>query len=143
MKRLFALLLVCLLPMQVFAGMLTYRTAVDTVALLEQVAVAAALQAPAAAAQADADQALLADADSNDNSGNIDSVDNSVDNSDDDNGAYADSEDFSNHVGVGDEPVLNTVLAFVADSATLAPALRSDAASQPPFLPPAGRPPRG
>ena len=60
----------------------------------------------------------------------------------DDDLSYADTEDFSSHAGVGDETVLNPVMAFVSDSATLAPALRSDDARQPPFLPLAGRPPR-
>lgn len=139
MKRLFAILLICLLPVQVFAGMLTYKTAVDSVALEQQVqqqeqlrqalelAVAAGNDVgadDAAADKAAKEQAL------------IDATDG------DDDLSYADTEDFSSHAGVGDETVLNPALAFVSDSATLAPALRSDDARQPPFLPLAGRPPR-
>jgi len=63
--------------------------------------------------------------------------------SDDDSTGYADSgEDFSTHAGIGDEPVLMQSLAMVPQTSRLAPALRSDAALQPPFLPRAGRPPR-
>ena len=136
MKRLFALLLICLLPMQVFAGMLTYKTGIDSAALELQVQQQQMLEAQlemqrrlaevaGAGLMAADDQALPADqADCDDDT------------------SYADSEDFSNHAGVGDETVLNPTLAFIVDSATLAPALRSDDARQPPFLPPAGRPPR-
>lgn len=126
MKRLLALLLICLLPMQVFAGLLTYRTAVDTVALqaqFDQLAQSATLLSAS-----DAAPTLMLAADETD--------------VDDDSSDFADSDDFSTHAGVGDEPVLHSAQVFVCDSATLAPSLHSDAASQPPFLPPAGRPPR-
>jgi hypothetical protein len=137
MKRLFAILLICLLPVQVFAGMLTYKTAVDSVALEQQVqqqeqlrqalelAAATGSDANADSVDAAAQQQALADA-----------------NDGDDDLSYADTEDFSSHAGVGDETVLNPAMVFVSDSATLAPALRSDDARQPPFLPLAGRPPR-
>nr|WP_238533889.1 hypothetical protein [Herbaspirillum lusitanum] len=116
--------------------MLTYKTAIDSVALEQQVqqqeqlrqalelAAAAGSDVSAAADKAAQEQAL---ADATDG---------------DDDLSYADTEDFSSHAGVGDETVLNPALAFVSDSATLAPALRSDDARQPPFLPLAGRPPR-
>ncbi len=139
MKRLFAILLICLLPVQVFAGMLTYKTAIDSAALEQQVqqqeqlrqalelaAIAGSGANTDSADDATAQQQALAD---------------STD-GDDDDLSYADTEDFSSHAGVGDETVLNPAMAFVADSATLAPALRSDDARQPPFLPLAGRPPR-
>ena len=135
MKRLFAILLICLLPVQVFAGMLTYKTAIDSVALEQQVQqqeqlrqaleLAAASGADVNADDAVAQQQALADSTEGD-----------------DDLSYADTEDFSSHAGVGDETVLNPAMAFVSDSATLAPALRSDDARQPPFLPLAGRPPR-
>jgi len=134
MKRLFAILLICLLPVQVFAGMLTYKTAIDSVALEQQVQQQEQLRqalelAAAAGGDVNADDAVarqqaLADS------------------ADGDDLSYADTEDFSSHAGVGDETVLNPAMAFVSDSATLAPALRSDDARQPPFLPLAGRPPR-
>ncbi|MFL9879343.1 hypothetical protein PQR63_13175 [Herbaspirillum rhizosphaerae] len=141
MKRLFALLLICLLPMQVFAGMLTYKTGIDSAALELQVQQQQMLEmqrlltevagAGQTAADDQHDQQILAA-----QSDQIDQADR------DDDTSYADSEDFSNHAGVGDETVLNPTLAFIVDSATLAPVLRSDDARQPPFLPPAGRPPR-
>jgi hypothetical protein len=90
MKRLLAFLLICLLPMQVFAGLLTYRTAVDTVALqaqFDQLAQSATLLAAD-----DVAPALTLAADDTD-------VDDSSD--------FADSDDFSTHAGVGDEPVLH------------------------------------
>ena len=126
MKRLFALLLICLLPMQVFAGMLTYKTAIDSAALELQVQweqQRELLQWSTAGAGQDL-QALPDQVDGDDDS------------------AYADSEDISNHAGVGDETVLNPALVFLVDSASLAPTQHSDDARQPPFLPPAGRPPR-
>jgi hypothetical protein len=126
MKRLLAFLLICLLPMQVFAGLLTYRTAVDAVALQAQFD--QLTQSAALLAADDVAPALTLVADDTD--------------IDDDSSDFADSDDFSTHAGVGDEPVLHSAQVFVFDSATLAPSLHSDAASQPPFLPPAGRPPR-
>jgi hypothetical protein len=135
MKRLFAILLICLLPVQVFAGMLTYKTAIDSVALEQQVQQQEQLrQALELAATAGTD--VNADDAAAQQQALADSTDG------DDDLSYADTEDFSSHAGVGDETVLNPAMAFVSDSATLAPALRSDDARQPPFLPLAGRPPR-
>lgn len=134
MKRLFALLLICLLPMQVFAGMLTYKTAIDSAALelqVQQEQQRQLLQLLAEPSGADQTQAAA-----DDQQALADQADR------DDDNAYADNEDFSNHAGVGDETVLNPALVFLVDSATLAPTLHSDDARQPPFLPPAGRPPR-
>lgn len=109
MKRLFVLLLICLLPMQVFAGVVTYYKAQ---------AQSLPGMTTELAGQADAQHGSPSDA------------------------ASCDNENFSQHAGLGDEPVLHMGLMFVADSTRLAPALRSDAAIQPPFLPPAARPPR-
>ncbi len=135
MKRLFAILLICLLPVQVFAGMLTYKTAIDSVALEQQVQQQEQLrQALELAAVAGSDVNL------DDAAAQQQALADSTDGDDD--LSYADTEDFSSHAGVGDETVLNPAMAFVSDSATLAPALRSDDARQPPFLPLAGRPPR-
>jgi len=135
MKRLFAILLICLLPVQVFAGMLTYKTAIDSVALEQQVQQQEQLrQALEFATAAGSDVSV--DDDAAQQQATADAA-----NGDDDL-SYADTEDFSSHAGVGDETVLNPAMAFVSDSATLAPALRSDDARQPPFLPLAGRPPR-
>lgn len=141
MKRLFAILLICLLPVQVFAGMLTYKTAVDSAALEQQVQQQEQLRQAlelAATAGSDANAEIADDA-----AAQQQALADAADAADgDDDLSYADTEDFSSHAGVGDETVLNPAMAFVADSATLAPALRSDDARQPPFLPLAGRPPR-
>jgi len=115
MKRLLVLLLICLLPMQVFAGMVTFK-----VATASQTRLGTMPGVDVASADDKGDQHVLGD--------NAD--------------AGADNDDFSNHATIGDEPVMHLAQLFVVDAATLAPALRSDAACQPPFLPPAGRPPR-
>ncbi|HZG22166.1 MAG TPA: hypothetical protein VE092_19295 [Herbaspirillum sp.] len=137
MKRLWVLLLICLLPVQVFAAVLTYASSMAatdfsapvpahaTVAVQHLADQTVSLADHAAAG--DQSHAVVADAAAND----------------DDGAGYADSgEDFSTHAGIGDEPVLIQSLAIVPQTSRLAPALRSDAAMQPPFLPRAGRPPR-
>ena len=119
MKRLFVLFLICLLPMQVFAGMVT-RTSVPVQSLqLATHTHGVALDVVSGAHH---------------HGGISDPEDADV--------SAAESEDFSSHAGIGDEPTLSTVPLFALDVTSLAPALRSDAASEPPFLPPAGRPPR-
>ncbi len=134
MKRLWVLLLICLLPVQVFAAVLTYASSVAATDFsAPSVATAAHHLASKTVSLSDAAKAddhgksMVADAGS----------------SDDDGAGYADSgEDFSTHAGIGDEPVLTRSLAIVPQISRLAPALSSDAAMQPPFLPRAGRPPR-
>lgn len=116
MKRLLALFLICLLPMQVFAGMLAHENSVDPATSAWQ-----QLQAETAAAAHD-QQAEEADRD-----GPL---------------SCMDSEDFFSHAGVGDETASTSALVFLVDSATPILALRSDLARQAPFLPPAGRPPQ-
>ncbi|MBV8623161.1 MAG: hypothetical protein JO174_06715 [Herbaspirillum sp.] len=134
MKRLWVLLLICLLPVQVFAAVLTYASsmaATDFSAPHAAVAVhhlaSKTVSLSDAAAADDHAQSVVADAAS----------------SGDDGAGYADSgEDFSTHAGIGDEPLLARSLPVVPQTSRLAPALSSDAAMQPPFLPRAGRPPR-
>lgn len=127
MKRLLTLILICLLPMQVFAGLLTYKIVLPTVELqaqFEERARADDLAQASLSLVALKDLAERAHSDGGESS------------------VCVDSEDLSSHTGGGDEFVLNPMLVFAIDNATLASALRSDAASQPPFLPLAGRPPR-
>ena len=139
MKRLWVLLLICLLPVQVFAAVLTYASSMAAtdfavpapvqaaVATQHLVSKTVSLSDHAVSPAEDQSHALVADAAG----------------SDEDSTGYADSgEDFSTHAGIGDEPVLMQSLAMVPQTSRLAPALRSDAALQPPFLPRAGRPPR-
>lgn len=134
MKRLWVLLLICLLPVQVFAAVLTYASSVaatDFSTPVESVVVIKQLDAkkPLVAAQAAGDSQLSAvPADGSAPA--------------DDNGYSDNGEDFSTHAGIGDEPVLARSLAVLPQTSRLAPVLHSDDASQPPFLPLAGRPPR-
>lgn len=133
MKRLWVLLLICLFPVQVFAAVLTYASSVAATDFTEPAISMVAKLANAS----DAVSAAV------DNDTHHDAVADNSSSSDDENSGYADSsEDFSTHAGIGDEPVLIQSLAVLPDQTSLAPALRSDNASQPPFLPLAGRPPR-
>lgn len=136
MKRLWVLLLICLLPVQVFAAVLTYASSVAATDFSAPAEISVAVkyldskQIAAAAEQAAADSEQHAAIGEKSASG-------------DDSTGYADSgEDFSTHAGIGDEPVLTQTLAALPQTSQVAPALRSDDASQPPFLPLAGRPPR-
>jgi hypothetical protein len=141
MKRLWVLLLICLLPVQVFAAVLTYASSVASTDFSAPAEVSVAvkyLNAKQIAAAADAAAADQASADLEPHVALGDKG-----SSGDDNTGYADSgEDFSTHAGIGDEPVLTQTLAVLPQTSQVAPALRSDDASQPPFLPLAGRPPR-
>jgi len=141
MKRLFALLLICLLPMQVFAGMLTSQVnemfdlqqesvqeSQPQLQMQQSVLTAQLVQLMAEEIAQDEPIAVAAD-DGSDIADTADTAYNDV------------GEDFSTHAGIGDEPALNGALVFVADSTTLAPAQCNDDARQPPFLPPAARPP--
>eukprot|EP01037_Dinobryon_pediforme_P045881 gene45881-58748_t len=107
MKRLFILFLICLLPMQVFAGMITFKGAIA--------------QQTQPGAMPDVNVGLsVANIDGSDSGNKGDNADTSA--------ASNDGEDFSSHAAIGDEPVLYSAQLFVVNSATLAPALRSDAA---------------
>ncbi len=52
------------------------------------------------------------------------------------------TNDFSAHAGLGDESLLSLLTVFIDDSPELTSVQRNDDALQPPFLPPATRPPR-
>lgn len=137
MKRLWLLLLICLFPVQVFAAVLTYASSVAATDFSAPVQVESNIAvkhlvdktvavADHAAADLPQSEAVADKGDAGDDSS-----------------TYADSgEDFSTHAGIGDEPVLTQSLAVLPETSSMAPALRSDDASQPPFLPRAGRPPR-
>ncbi|MBB5392392.1 MULTISPECIES: hypothetical protein [unclassified Herbaspirillum] len=139
MKRLWVLLLICLFPVQVFAAVLTYASSVAATDFSAPVQI----ELNVAAKHLGAQTVALADHAAADlpQPGAVAEADNGGAN--DDSNGYADSgEDFSTHAGIGDEPVLIQSLAVLPEPSSLAPALRSDDASQPPFLPLAGRPPR-
>lgn len=127
MKRLLVLFLICVLSLQVFAGMVSLRA-------IESQQMPLSLQM----SPVDIDHERLIQDGSNQHGDHK-----TQGASGDDAGiADADNEDFTHHAGIGDEPVLVMARLCAADSARLAPALRSDPAIQPPFLPPAGRPPQ-
>lgn len=117
MKRLLILLLICLLPMQVFAGVRAFQIdqAGDKPASWQKASVSA-------------DAVQLAEI--------LD---------EDDDGAY-DGDEFSDEsfsqTGASDETMLMPLPAFPDDPLVLTHALRHDAVRQPPFLPLPGRPPR-
>lgn len=141
MKRLWVLLLICLLPVQVFAAVLTYASSMAATDFSVPAAAHAVATRHLAAKTVSLSDAAHTDHTASDDKSQALSADAGT--SDDDGTGYADSgEDFSTHAGIGDEPLLMQSLAMVPQTSRLAPALRSDAALQPPFLPRAGRPPR-
>lgn len=113
MRRLLILLLMFLLPMQVFAGMTESQA--NTVATL--------------AVQQEILQEVLQDASACTAGDDCSSQDSVVD-------------DIEMHVDLGDETVPAFPLVFAAAAIASTPALSNDKALQPPFLPPAGPPPR-
>lgn len=114
MKRLFVLLLICLLPMQVFAGIGAYQNKhvaqAEVVsrsdATIFDILSAAAVQQDNLPAEVDVDDCL----------------------------AYG---------AAGEEPIFYASGLFVPDFPAIFSLQHSDAVMQPPFLPLAGRPPRG
>jgi hypothetical protein len=116
MKRLFILLLICLLPTQVFAGSVSYAQEhteqTEMSKLIDEVF----------------DTVLFA-AQSIDLGSAGDSQD-------------QDQDDRLMHIGAGDEPAIHAGYVFAPDLPAFVVISRSDIALQPPFLPPAGRPPR-
>jgi len=119
MRRLLILLLMFLLPMQVFAGMTEFKAnpQANVVATLVY------------AVQQDDHQDARQDAPASKTDGDCNSQDSTVD-------------DIEMHVDLGDETVPAFPLVFAAAAIASTPALSNDKARQPPFLPPAGPPPR-
>lgn len=62
--------------------------------------------------------------------------------SDDDSSQDSAADDIEMHVDLGDETVPAFPFVFAATAIASSPALSNDKARQPPFLPPAGPPPR-
>jgi hypothetical protein len=112
MQRLLILLLVFLLPMQVFAGIAESKA--DAMATL-----AYTVQLDDATAQCNL-------VDSRDAQDEQDSL----------------ADDIEMHVDLGDDTVPAFPFIFAATAIASNPALSNDKARQPPFLPPAGPPPR-
>jgi hypothetical protein len=116
MQRLLILLLIFLLPMQVFAG----------IAESTANAQAPVMTALAYTVQQDDPTAQCNIADSRDLQGSEDNT----------------ADDIEMHVDLGDETVPAFPFIFAATAIASVPALSNDKARQPPFLPPAGPPPR-
>lgn len=119
MRRLLILLLMFLLPMQVFAGVSEFKANarandVATLTYAVQHGERQEVSQPAPTCGADSDSS---------------SPDSLVD-------------DIEMHVDLGDETVPAFPLIFAAAAIASTPALSNDKARQPPFLPPAGPPPR-
>ncbi|WP_211462855.1 hypothetical protein [Collimonas silvisoli] len=119
MQRLLILLLMFLLPMQVFAGIAESQTNLQTNLQAHDVATLAY------AAQQEVQQTepvCKADADCTSQDAAVDDVE--------------------MHVDLGDETAPAFPFVFAAAAIASTPALSNDKARQPPFLPPAGPPPR-
>lgn len=132
MRRFFILLLVFLLPVQVFAGIGEFRAAQHGVAISPAAAVTAAVRtAPVI------DAGTIIDAEATGMSSTLClsglTGDLPLDESGSDNG---------NHAGFGDETVLSGLLHFHFPDPVFISVLRDDAAPVSPYLPPAARPPR-
>lgn len=115
MQRLLILLLMFLLPVQVFAGMTeSQANVVTTLVYAVEQDIQQEAQKTTPACKAD---------------GDCSSPDSAVD-------------DIEMHVDLGDETAPAFPLLFAAAAIVSTPALSNDKARQPPFLPPAGPPPR-
>ncbi|WP_148264903.1 hypothetical protein [Collimonas fungivorans] len=113
MRRLLILLLMFLLPMQVFAGMTeSQANTVATLAVQQEILHDGLQDAPACRVDSACDSEDIA------------------------------VDDIEMHVDLGDETVPAFPLVFAAAAIASTPALSNDKALQPPFLPPAGPPPR-
>jgi hypothetical protein len=114
MKRLLILLLICLLPVQVFAGTVSYAEEhleqIEQRTIIEEVL-----------------ESVLSVA------SHIDLADETDE---------QEHDEYLMHIGAGDEPVIYAGSFAAPDFPAFFPVCRSDLALQPPFLPPAGRPPR-
>ena len=136
MRRFFVLFLILLLPLQVFAGIAGDRLLHSQqmqkshafTVLQYQSMTSAMFEADDHQLGHDAQQDMAAGAgaasDSEDSSG-----DELVD-------------DFANHAGLGDDAVLSAFPIFAMVSPPFISSLHNDAASIPPYLPPAARPPK-
>jgi hypothetical protein len=131
MRRLFVLFLVLMLPLQVFAGI-----AEDRLAFFENTTVSASESKPAPSTQSlqspNGERQLiqLDAAAANDDSDNEDSPGDNL------------TDDFAGHATFGDDAVPASFLVFAVHLPDFISTLHNDAASIPPYLPPAARPPK-
>lgn len=138
MHRLLALLLIFLLPLQVFAGMANDRLEyhAEEFHAAQHQSTQSTQSAQSTTVGADeriaAPMALLDDA-AGQSTGTEDSPDSSYDDL---------AEDLANHATFGDETVPSGFLIFALHTPAFISSLHNDAASIPPYLPPAARPPQ-
>jgi hypothetical protein len=137
MRRLFVLFLILLLPLQVFAGVVEDRLALSqnapgaalTSAESELTSSTQSIQSPAG------DWHVL-------QLNGVAAVDNHDGQDNQDSPGDEPAEDFASHATFGDETVPASFMIFAIHSPNFISALHNDAASIPPYLPPAARPPK-
>jgi hypothetical protein len=130
MRRLFVLFLILMLPLQVFAGI-----AEDRLAFFENTAASTSESKSAPTTQSLQSpggewQITQLDAAANDDSDNQDSPGDNL------------TDDFAGHATFGDDAVPASFLVFAIHTPDFISTLHNDAASIPPYLPPAARPPK-
>jgi hypothetical protein len=137
MRRLFVLFLIFLLPLQVFAGVIEDRLAlshnahgsVSTSTGPEFAASTQSIQSPVGGWHV----LQLND---------VAAIDSHDSQDDQDSPGDEPAEDFASHATFGDDAVPASFLIFAIHSPEFISALHNDAASIPPYLPPAARPPK-
>lgn len=136
MRRLFILLLILLLPLQVVAGAMEDRLALSS-DMQQSESISASQPKPAPSTQSF--QSPSGD-------WNVVQLDSTAanDNSDDQQAPSGDDtpEDLAAHAAFGDDAVPASFLVFAVQSPDFISTLHNDAASIPPYLPPAARPPK-
>jgi hypothetical protein len=135
MRRFFVLFLMLLLPLQVFAGIAGDRLLHSQ--LMQKSHALTLLQYQSVTS-------VMLDADEHgaghEMPQNIDIAAGAADPEDTSGDELAD--DFANHAGLGDDAVLSAFPIFATISPPFISSLHNDAASIPPYLPPAARPPK-
>jgi hypothetical protein len=128
MQRFLVLFLVCLLPLQVFASMVDDRLEQSRGAMQSAITLHQSMAAQAADTLSEPDS-LPDDA--------------AAQTADPDDISYDDlSEDLAGHASFGDDAAPAGFLVFALHSPAFIATLHDDAASIPPYLPPAARPPQ-
>lgn len=127
MRRLFVLFLILLLPLQVFAAAVE-----DRLPFFGDTQQSESGLAPAFMVDTSTDQWNIVQSD------NVAPIDLGQNNAPSD----EPTEDFASHAAFGDEAVPASFLIFALHIPDFISALHNDAASIPPYLPPAARPPK-
>ncbi|RXZ38758.1 hypothetical protein D9O50_04470 [Oxalobacteraceae bacterium CAVE-383] len=138
MRRLFVIFLILLLPLQVFAGVVEDRMALSQYLPVQQSQLLSASESKPAPSTLSfqSPSGEWSEIQLNSTAAN--------DNTDKQNSSGDDSsgDDFVGHAAFGDDAVLTSFLIFSVQSPDFISTLHNDAASVPPYLPPAARPPK-